>query len=52
VMKGQPEMGESKKWPAVCAECGVETEVPFEPDPNRKVFCQSCFKNQPRKNRR
>ena len=28
---------------AICAECGVETEVPFKPVSNRPVYCRECF---------
>ena len=28
---------------AVCSDCGRECEIPFEPDPNRPVYCQSCW---------
>ena len=28
---------------AVCAQCGKETEVPFEPRDNRPVYCSDCF---------
>lgn len=28
---------------AVCAECGMETEVPFRPVGDRPVYCQECF---------
>jgi len=27
-------------YDAVCAACGKKTQVPFEPDPSRPVFCQ------------
>jgi CxxC-x17-CxxC domain-containing protein len=30
-------------FPAVCAGCGVETEVPFKPVSNRPVYCRECF---------
>ena len=30
-------------YPAVCAECGVETEVPFEPREGRPVYCRDCY---------
>ena len=30
-------------FPAVCAECGRETEVPFEPREGRPVYCSECF---------
>lgn len=28
---------------AVCAECGKETEVPFEPREGRPVYCSACY---------
>lgn len=28
---------------AVCAECGTECEVPFEPREGRPVYCSDCF---------
>ena len=30
-------------YPAVCAECGQDTEVPFEPRGDRPVYCRECF---------
>lgn len=27
----------------VCASCGKETEVPFEPKSDRPVYCRDCF---------
>ena len=29
--------------PAVCAECGKDTEVPFRPTGDRPVYCWDCF---------
>jgi len=26
-----------------CSACGVETTVPFKPDPSRPVYCRSCY---------
>jgi CxxC-x17-CxxC domain-containing protein len=28
---------------AVCAECGVETTVPFRPRGDRPVYCRTCY---------
>jgi CxxC-x17-CxxC domain-containing protein len=37
-------------FPAVCAECGKDTEVPFEPREGRPVYCSDCFgKNRAKK---
>ena len=35
-------------FPAVCAECGKDTEVPFQPREGRPVYCSDCYsKNRP-----
>jgi len=31
-------------FPAVCAECGKDTEVPFEPRGDRPVYCSDCYR--------
>ena len=28
---------------ATCAECGKDTEVPFEPREGRPVYCSECY---------
>jgi CxxC-x17-CxxC domain-containing protein len=33
--------------PAVCANCGKDTEVPFLPRGDRPVYCSDCFSKQP-----
>ena len=30
-------------YSAVCAECGKETKVPFQPRGDRPVYCSECF---------
>jgi len=30
----------------ICAECGVETQVPFDPTEGRPVFCRECYVKQ------
>ena len=30
-------------FPAICAECGKETEVPFEPREGRPAYCSECY---------
>lgn len=32
-------------FPAVCADCGKSTMVPFEPRPGRPVYCRECFQS-------
>lgn len=29
---------------AVCAECGAQTTVPFQPTQGRPVYCRDCFR--------
>ena len=35
-----------ERYEAICAECGVETTVPFQPRGIRPVYCQECFSRQ------
>jgi len=35
--------GYREMFPATCAECGRQTEVPFEPRNDRPVYCRDCF---------
>jgi CxxC-x17-CxxC domain-containing protein len=37
---------ERTMYPAVCAQCGRDTEVPFEPRGDRPVYCSDCFATQ------
>jgi len=32
-----------KMFPVICAQCGAETEVPFEPREDRPVYCSDCY---------
>jgi len=38
--------GERQMYPAVCAQCGKQTEVPFQPRGDRPVYCSDCFRSQ------
>jgi len=31
-------------FPAVCAECGRDTQVPFEPRGDQPVYCSDCYR--------
>lgn len=35
--------GKKESYPAVCAECGAETSVPFKPTGDRPIYCWDCF---------
>ncbi len=41
---------ERQMYPAVCAACGKDTMVPFQPSGDKPVYCRDCFKPQPRNN--
>ena len=30
-------------YDAVCAQCGVDTTVPFRPRGDRPIYCRACF---------
>lgn len=30
-------------FPATCAQCGKDTEVPFQPREGRPVYCTECY---------
>lgn len=34
---------EREMFTVTCAECGVETQVPFKPNGTRPVYCRDCF---------
>ena len=34
---------ERQMFPVVCANCGKDTEVPFEPREGRPVYCSDCY---------
>jgi len=47
---GYDRRSQRQMFPAVCAECGRDTEVPFEPREGRPVYCSECY-NKVRSNR-
>ena len=42
---GAPSFGQRREmFPAVCAQCGKDTEVPFQPRGDRPVYCGDCYR--------
>ena len=39
---GQPR----QMYSVICADCGAETTVPFEPREGRPVYCRECYAKQ------
>jgi CxxC-x17-CxxC domain-containing protein len=35
--------GERPMYAAICASCGRETQVPFQPQGDRPVYCPDCY---------
>lgn len=35
--------GSKPMYPAICSNCGKETQVPFQPTSGRPVLCRDCF---------
>ena len=34
---------ERQMYDAVCADCGNNTQVPFQPQPGRNIYCRRCY---------
>ena len=39
----QPERPGREMFTAICANCGAETQIPFEPKHDRPVYCSTCY---------
>ncbi len=37
---------ERQMFPAVCAQCGKDTTVPFQPRTDKPVYCSECYSAQ------
>ncbi len=35
-----------RTFSAVCAECGQDTELPFQPRGDKPVYCRECFQKR------
>ena len=40
--------GERPMYAAICASCGRETRVPFQPQGDRPVYCPDCYQEHRR----
>ena len=42
---GSSSYGSSRQmFPAKCAQCGKDTQVPFEPRTGKPVYCSDCYR--------
>lgn len=46
-----PNRPRRQMFTAICAQCGKEAQVPFEPKSERPVYCSDCY-NKVRENSR
>lgn len=44
--RGNYGRAEREMFPAVCAECGQETMVPFKPNDEKPVYCKECYQSR------
>jgi CxxC-x17-CxxC domain-containing protein len=40
---GMSRGGPREMFPAVCAQCGQNTQVPFQPRGDKPVYCRDCY---------
>jgi CxxC-x17-CxxC domain-containing protein len=45
-------VGTKQMYKVKCANCGIDTEVPFEPRSGRPVYCRDCYQQMGGGNRR
>jgi CxxC-x17-CxxC domain-containing protein len=43
---GMSRGGPREMFPAVCAQCGQNTQVPFQPRGDKPVYCRDCYNKQ------
>ncbi|HVJ48952.1 zinc-ribbon domain containing protein [Desulfitobacterium sp.] len=48
--RGGYDRPQREMFPAVCANCGKQTEVPFRPSGDKPVYCRECYQSHSRDN--
>jgi CxxC-x17-CxxC domain-containing protein len=46
--RGGYDRAEREMFPAVCAQCGKSTTVPFKPSNEKPVYCKECYQSRSR----
>ncbi len=37
--------GQRQMYPATCSACGIQTQVPFQPNGSKPVYCRDCYQS-------
>src|SRR5687767_4904998 len=37
--------GQRQLYPATCSSCGIQTQVPFQPNGSKPVYCRECYQS-------
>ena len=37
--------GQRQMYPATCSSCGIQTQVPFQPNGSKPVYCRDCYQS-------
>ena len=48
----QSRMQNREMFTVTCAECGKETQVPFQPRGDRPVYCDECYRQKQKEYRK
>src|SRR5271155_3526877 len=40
---GYGDRPQRQMYPATCATCGIQTQVPFQPNGSKPVYCKECY---------
>ncbi len=43
---GGRDRGDKPMFSAICDECGIECKVPFNPSPDKPIYCSKCFEKR------
>ncbi len=43
---GSHDRGPREMFSATCSSCGQEAQVPFQPSPEKPVYCSNCFEQR------
>lgn len=47
---GSRDRGDKQMFSTICDECGAECKVPFNPSPDKPIYCSKCFEKRENSN--